>query len=227
MIPNTAFNVATLQVSKLLGTVAQIEGYFRGATADRWLQLHDSCVTPVTGSVPIWQIPIAQTSQFFENLQVNKIYCGEGIFIGVSTTEGTWTASADTMDVTVFTVDVVRSATVVGDLTTGVAGLDVWADSSANSANKLARLQVINGLGVDAYLQVFGASPSNGDTPIWTLPLTDAATEQTFNFSIGGFPLLQVTTANIIEYGCFVRISSTPQTLTGVAASSNIQATYV
>ncbi len=137
MIPNIYFNVAGQQVSKLPVAIAQIEGYFKGATADAWLQVHDSCTTPAAGAVPIWQMPISQTSQFFENLQVAAMPITEGIYIGISTTDGTFTASADTMDLTVWTSKTVPAATVVGDKTTALNTLQVWAEAANAAGTKL------------------------------------------------------------------------------------------
>jgi len=225
MIPNTSFNVANVQVSTLGGVITQIEGYFRGATADRWLQVHASCVTPAAGAVPMWQIPIYQTTQFFENLQYNAVRCKEGIFIGISTTEGSWTASADTMDVTVFTKDAVSTATVSGDWVTGVAGLTAWADDVANANKKLLRVQAMNNLGADAWLQVFFKSPNNGDVPVLSLPFLDTGVAQSFQFSNTGLSAYQQEANSTPHYGCYIRISTTGDVLTTSAASNYIRAT--
>lgn len=146
MIANTYFNVLNQQVSQLPIQVDQVEGYFKGA-ANQWLQLHDSCVTPATGAVPIWEVLLSATAQFFENLQVAHLNLTEGVFIGVSTTEGTWTAAtgANTMDITVWTDTNVIATNIVGDKTTQQSSLQVWTEATgAGGQKKLYRLIVQN-----------------------------------------------------------------------------------
>ena len=152
MIPNTSFAVANVQVSRLPIICKQIEGYFNGG-AGAYLQVFDSCTTPAAGAVPKWQMPLNATAQFQETLQVDELVLSEGLFVGVSSTDGTWTASASTMDVTVWTNDPVVAVTLVGDKTTGVNTLYAWTN---NPTKKLLGVLINNNIGNTAYLYISG-----------------------------------------------------------------------
>ena len=162
MIPNTSYNVASVQISALPIKVTQIEGYFRGGTA-AWLQVFDSCITPAANAIPIYQLPLNSTSQFAETLQISHIAFYEGVFVGVSSTEGTYTASASTMDITVFTDIQPLSTNVVGDKSTTVTTLSVWTEATgAASTKKLYQLIVKELSGVASFILIYADdTPSN------------------------------------------------------------------
>jgi len=130
MYVNTLINAASGQVSTLPISVLKVNGYFRGSTADRWLQIFDSCVAPVNPAVPMYEYPISQTSPFYCEFKNGELHLTEGLFVGVSTTEGTWTTSTDTMDVTVETDFKPVTTTIVGDKTTTVQTVAVWSQAA-------------------------------------------------------------------------------------------------
>lgn len=133
-----------MQVSSLPIFCKQIEGLYKGAAA-AWLQVHDSCITPAAGAVPIYELPLNPATQFQETLQVDGLSLQEGLFVGVSSTEGTFTASASTMDVNVWT-DVTPIATnIIGDKTTLVGNRQAWAQTVANKRLYSVILTELNG----------------------------------------------------------------------------------
>src|ERR1035437_8207283 len=102
MIPVTSINVASLQVSVEPVSVLRIRGNFKGSTADRWLQFFNSESVPDDGAVPlIAATPLPMTSPFFMEFEIGALAFNLGCYVCVSTTEGTKTISADTMDITV------------------------------------------------------------------------------------------------------------------------------
>jgi hypothetical protein len=162
MIPNTSYNVANVQVSALPIGVTQIEGYFNGG-ANAWLQVFDSCVAPAVGAIPTYQLLLNSTAQFQETLQISQIHFYEGVFVGVSSTEGTYTASALAMDITVFTDQKVLSTNAVGDKTTSVTSQQVWSEATGAASNKkLYQLIVTEKDGVNSFILIYADdTPSN------------------------------------------------------------------
>lgn len=168
MIPNTSFAVANVQVSQLPIICKQIEGYFQGG-ANAYLQVHDSCIAPATGAVPKWQMPLNATAQFQQTMQVDELVLSEGLFVGVSSTDGTWTASASTMNVTVWTNDPVVATNVVGDKTTTYAPnrLQIWAQGLAGAAEKrLYCLLITEKLGTTQYVYASPADVFSGGASV-------------------------------------------------------------
>jgi hypothetical protein len=154
MIPNKSFGVANVQVSQLPIICKQIEGYFNGATG-AYLQVHDSCTAPGTGVVPIWQMPLNATAQFQQTMQVDELVLREGLFVGVSSTDGTWTASASTMNVVVWTNDPVVAVNLVGNKTTVYTPniLQVWSQyNGAVAAKRLLGLILNEKVGITQYV---------------------------------------------------------------------------
>lgn len=145
MIPKNFFNVSNAQASKHDNIVVKIDGYYRSATALAWLQVFDSITTPANGAVPLKQEPINGASPFYFEFKRGDLVCYLGCFVGISSTEGTWTASADTMDVSVEFSDVDLPSTVsyAGDLTTQITDLTVWSEAAGLAARKsLVALEV-------------------------------------------------------------------------------------
>jgi hypothetical protein len=210
MIPNTSYNVATVQVSALPIQISQIEGYFKGATANRWLQVHDSCIAPAANAVPLWEMPINQTSQFQETLQVARLVLYEGCFIGVSSTEGTWTASADTMDITVWTDTAVIATNAEGDKTTVQAAntaFQIW--TSPNPSKKLYQLIITDTSGATNNVKIFGDAAATIAAPYFTAVAANATWKSLFG---SGWNFMTQTLAaggNTLNTGCYIYPSGT------------------
>jgi hypothetical protein len=209
MIPNTSFAVSSVQVSQLPIQCNQIEGYFKGG-ALQWLQVHNSCIAPATGAVPLWEMPVNPSAQFQQTLQVDQMNLTEGLFVGLSSTEGTYTASASTMDLTVWTDVAVLTTNAVGDKTTTQAAntaFQVW--SSPNISKKLYQLIITDTSGAMNIVQAYGDAAATIAAPYFTLITANATLKQRFG---GGWNFLTLTLAaggNTINTGCFLVPSGT------------------
>jgi hypothetical protein len=233
MIPNKSFAVANVQVSQLPIICKQIEGYFQGG-AGAYLQVFDLCTTPSAGAVPKWQMPLNATAQFQQTMQVDELVLGEGLFVGVSSTDGTWTASASTMNVTVWTNDPVVSTNVVGSRLTNTDSLAVFTDPNAGkrlyriiTANS-GQIFITNAAGVTGtMLMLFAyANPLTGAIPLqqFFIPSSGLAVSLSFNAGISmqqeGKAVLGTAPSDYaLHTGCYLYGSSTANTLTATAST--------
>ena len=215
MIPNSSYNVANVQVSALPIGVTQIEGYFKGGT-NAWLQVFDSCVAPVVGAIPTYQLLLNSTAQFQETLQISQTHFYEGVFVGVSSTEGTYTASASTMDIVVWTDVAVISTNIVGDKTTTVSNLIVWNEATGAASNKLLYSLIVNELnGVVTYLYLTSTDSLYNNPPGFFATLQPNSTNK-FYFGQGFGPISNVLPSTL-KQGCHVLCSIHPGIPLGTA----------
>lgn len=224
MIPNTSYNVASVQVSALPIRLTQIEGYFKGG-AGAWLQVHDSCVAPAAGAVPIYEMPLNATSQFQETLQVCSLAFMEGVFVGVSSTEGTYTASASTMDITVFTDMKVLSTNAVGDKTTTVNTLQVWSVATgAASAKKLYQLIITEKLGLTQYVYIASTDTLTSQPNFLTVLPANATVKYLFGDGLRPFSNVLPSTT---KQGCTIWVSTASGLGLGVAPTVSANAATI
>ena len=221
MIPNQSFNVATAQVSTLPIQLCQIEGYFRGA-ANSWLQVFDSCTTPAAAAVPVYQLPINATSQFAETLQIGKYSLGEGLFVGISTTEGTWTASAEKMDVVVWTDVPPVSTTILGNKTSVVNNLPVWTEATGAACNSFLYGTIItNATGATLYALIYAdVTPFDYGVYQSIITVPDGKTVKSYFGDQGLVPFSQELPATM-HLGCKIFLSSTVPTTGGALTAVN------
>lgn len=177
MKPLEYFGVSGQQVTQQPTHVLKIEGQFLAASAARWLQVHDSATVPAEGAVPLKQWPLDPSSQFFQTFAAGELAVAEGLYICISTSDGTKTLSADTMDLGVELTDAEQPSglTQVGDEANDRGTLQVWADGAG--PKKLYRLKFKNTAGRDIYIFLYrygaDAAPSflgkvlNGATREW------------------------------------------------------------
>jgi hypothetical protein len=193
MYSNSSFDVSLQQTSRLPIGCLKIEGYLKGAT-DRWLQVHDSCITPAANAVPIREWPVYSTSEFYKEFKNGELQLKEGLFVGLSTAEGAYTASTDKMDVVVETDQAPLSVTATGDKTTGVNTRQLWAEGV--STKLLYRLIVTELLGDARYIVIY-ADDAKVMMPALVVPI---AANGTVYMSFGqkgqGFQVLGSATAN-------------------------------
>jgi hypothetical protein len=223
MKPLPFFAVAAQQVTTHAVHVLKLEGQFLGATADRYLQVHDSAVVAAEGSVPLKQWVIQQTSPFFQTFSAGELALTKGLYICVSNTDGTKTLSADTMDLAVELTDPEQPSgtTYVGDLVTAVASLSVWNDAAGPL--HLMSLEVDGtGLGADAYIMLFAKdAPANGDKPIDQFKIKAGQVLTGVNalrFGTNGRAMQSVDNTGVHD-GCQVKISTTTGVLTAIAGT--------
>ena len=136
---------------------------FNNNASDRYIQFHEA-VSVANGDVPAVKSLFAPASTGFN---YSREHFGGGLslrelLVAISSTEVNYTALTDTgLDLTILISTrylVTSNTAVVGDLTTGVAELQVWADSAG--PKKLKAVVVENTSVSDQYLLVFAR-----DTP--------------------------------------------------------------
>lgn len=225
MIPNQYFGVSFAQVSLFPISCVQIEGLLLSATNNLYLQVFDSCVTPANNAVPIYQLPLNANAQFQETMQVSNLNLGDGLYVGISSTAGTYTPSVATMNIILWTDYPPTSANVVGVYTVGVDGLIVYADP--NPTKRLYKLVTLSISATQAnpnYLLLFGYSnPMNGAVPIAAFEVTSSLVVSHLSFGVAGglAPIQQgkpylntALTDYTLHTGCYLFGSSTGSFLT-------------
>lgn len=242
MKPINFFNVASAQISRHTGGAVKIDGYYRSATSQAWLQVHDTNTTPANAAVPLKQEPINGASPFYFEFKRAELQFFLGCFVGISTTEGTWTASADVMDVSVELSDpeIPVSVTYVGDLTTAVTGLQVWSEASGLTSRKsLVALEVdgTNLTGATQFVMLFATDTVNAGQfcpPENVYPITAGQVrtgESKLNFGELGKQVFSIdsaadTSPGTKRLGCTVKISSTPLIFAAANGTATIKAEY-
>lgn len=174
MKPINGFNVSSLQASRHGCIVLKIDGFYISSTATVYLQVFDSNIAPAAGTVPLKQWgPLNTAAEFYKEFKRGDLVFGLGCFVGLSTTDGTYTAdSADKMDISVELGDPELPASVsyAGDLTTPVTSLQVWTEASGLSARKSLVALEVDGTNLTTatqFIMIFAqdAAPSAGQLP--------------------------------------------------------------
>lgn len=249
MNPISVINAASKQVTTHPTSVLRVRGYFRGSSADRWLQFFDANTAPADGTAPEFApIPLPQTSPFFAEFEIGAYPFHLGCYVCVSSTESTKTLSADTMDITVELdePEYPSGTSFVGDLTSGVTGLQVWNEANgATSRKKLYSLEVdgTNLTGGTQFIQIFATDTVNaGDKPIVSIPIAGGGTATVVNgvtvpsvrtgvakllFGADGTDVFSLDTdAKTKRVGCTVKISSTAPAYAACNGTATIKAEY-
>lgn len=173
MVPNQFFNVIGKQVTLNGNGVKKVEGYYRTANAlspAAWLQYFDTRVTPVLGTVPIKSDAVYAQAGFFKEFERGELTFTQGIYIALSTTEATFTATTDTMDLYVELID---ADIPFGTTVTSGSGTNFnpWLEA-AGGTKKLHVVAVANLDAAVRYLQLFATDgPNTGDKPLMQWPL--------------------------------------------------------
>ena len=237
MKPISAYNVSLLQASQHPGEIIKIEGYFRSSTLIAWLQVHDSVAAPVANAVPLKQWPVYATTEFYKEFKRGSLTCTLGCFVGLSTTEGTYTADvADVMDISVELSDPENPSgtTFVGDLTSAVTGLAVWSEASGVTARKkLLSLEVdgTNLTGGTQWIMIFATDAvTAGQAPLQNMifPITAGQVRTLNNGLHFGETCRDMSSYDGTNwhYGCHVVISSTASTYTAPNGTACIRGEY-
>lgn len=131
-----------------------------GAATTVYIQLHDARVLPANGAVPLksWAAPAGQTNVYKE-FKNGELSFKNGIVVAVSTTQATLTVGTannkfDTVAIEMWDPDpgVVYGTTYVGDESTTINSLQVWAEAAG--PNQLVRIIVTEKLGVAGYIWI-------------------------------------------------------------------------
>ena len=259
MIPKNSYAAAAVQISTHPVEVDKIEwrsgDSFPNGTC--WLQVWDSATDATNPkAVLLKSYPIyGATGYDYKEFKRGDMTFSMGCWIGVSTTESTYTAGNGTTQIwAMLSVELLRpevptGSTYVGDLTTAVTGLQVWSEATgAATPLNLISLEVdgtnLTGGGIQ-YVQIFAKDTVNtGDYPIRSIPIASGGTalvsngitipsvmtgQSALRFGPRGLDVLSADKPNpAITYhgGCTVKISSTASTYTACTGTAVIKAEY-
>lgn len=208
MIPNTYFGQSKKLVTSLGAVVKQIEG-LAGVGAGGYLQLHNSSITPAAGAVPVWEIPISTSTQFFGGFQQDGITCGEGVFVGLSSTSGTYTALVSNIAELTVWLDMPVIATNVVD--SGAAlPFTVWANDatpeSATNSKRMFKFTAVNNSGTDGLIMLYADAGLTQQVGVQMV--VPANSQRTFNFGTVGFESKAFSAAGIRSNGLYMQDTS-------------------
>lgn len=224
MKPYNAFNVSSLQALTHACGILKVEGYFRSATTQTWLQVHDSTSTPAEASVPVKEWPIYGTAEFFKVFIDGELSLSQGCYVCISTTEGTKTLSTDVMDLSVESKNPDRISGTTVASATGVTGYQVW--SNAGGPKYLYSANITNLSGTVVYLMLFGDSTiADGAFPIKQWNILANASKNLY-FGEAGFLPQQVKSGTGLVNGCEFVLSDTTGVLTTSASTMSITVEY-
>jgi len=205
--------------------------------ADLYLQLHQSPVV-LAGATPIPNgVLTVPNGQWFDWFFQPGLALAE-LTIGVSTTALTYTAPGAGLGVTAtcafssdFAVVNFSGLAVSGDLTTGVASRQVWADSAG--PKKLYRLDVTNGGASTSYPYISARdTPSAKNSAQERLEGIAAGVTKSYFFGLDGLVLVeqyQSGTSTVTADGCTVVFSASADIATttlDATTNKNVRAVY-
>lgn len=192
-------------------TLINLYGNYAGA-GNEFLQVFDKATAAVANDVPVISLSLAagQTllPSFFEALGARVFTLG--LSVGVSLVNEKYTASGSSFDIEgdVEAIEVAPTLTTVGDLTTGVSLLQVWAQASGPKRLYSIETASVAGLSQNSQLCLFAKdSNADGTAPIWSAPITVAAQSLVFNFGAGGL-WVRETISNVLYEGCTICLST-------------------
>jgi len=205
-----------IQVSSLPINLMKLEGYFSGA-AQAWLQVFDSCNAPQAGAVPKREFALYATAPFYEEFKNGAMPLFEGLFLAVSSTQGTYTQSAASIDIVAETDTQPISTHLVGDKTSAVNTLQVWSQVTgfqANPTKALYGLIITELLGQEQWICLF-ADDGAATWPKTVIPIQANQTLKLYWGTSGFSPVAAVlppatppTSANPFR-GCTVKLCTT------------------
>ncbi len=227
-----SFNPVTFPVS-----IRKIEGYYNGA-APVWLQVWDLLTAPVSGSTP-GPGDMAYCMQLFANdgfafsFEDSSLPIKKSPWLVLSSTETLFTTigGGGVADMQVFVdqnemlldptaaQNIAPLTVVVGDLTSAVDSLQVWA--TASGFKNLRQVDWVNAENTKRWLMLFTKdTATNGDKPLLVfepsiLDTFDGNYVNRLTFGDGGLIPRSFATIGATETkGCYLWISSTGDVLT-------------
>ena len=250
MIPQNAYNVSAFQAAVEPVIIEKIDGLYITAGNGGFLQVHDSVAAPAAGAIPLKQEPVSGgNAPFYFEFKRGDLVCNLGCYVALSTTDGTFTASTDAMDVSVEISNTpwLSGTSLIGDLTTARTSLLLWSNLTGFANKKRVYALEVDGTNLTGaaaqYIMIFGkqlSSVAAGDSP---------GPESCFPIAPGGTNILLPTGQTIISvrtlqnglhfgdgfdpttvvggvytFGCSVVISSTPTIYTACNGTACIRA---
>ena len=169
-----------------------------------------AATAPAGSAVPVWQMAVTgktTTNDFQMSFSGIDPLINGPCYFAVSSTDGTYTATADVVDIFLEVEEVeeaiARFNTIATASTTSGNALTVWTDTIGGSSAPRSLLDVLvldlgNSGGAQLYLQIFaGAAPNTGDFPLETYKLAIAG-GQSIN-------LVNITGATLLNFGDAIR----------------------
>lgn len=205
-----------------------------------YIQIIDSATAPATGTVPKKSWPAAQA--LYKEFKSGELELSKGCFIGLSTTEATYTNSATSgtyvqLEFTQPTLPSGLSST--GDLTTGRKSLKPWNQSQGPQFLYFVEIDASGGDAEAIWLLIFTnnnpATPDKtcypaiplGINQVHTIANGNPLTFGTAGFSPAGYTSLNNDFTTPPTTGCSLMLSTTPTFLTPPAnATVTIKAWY-
>ena len=209
------------------------------ATAGLYCQVHDAIAAPANGAVPLKSWPAGECA--FKEFEMGHLQLTQGLYICLSTTAATKTLAAggsdlmDALNVELSDPEIPTGTTLVGDLTTPVAGLQVWTEAAGATARKALIALEVDGTNLTTaqqYVQIFAQDTvATGDKPIIMFPIAVGGVltgANALRFGIGGRDIYSrdSDTPFTARLGCTVKISSTKSTFTACTGTAAIRAEY-
>lgn len=211
--------------------VSKLDGYHRGTTATRYLQVHDAFITPANGVVPLKEWPVPVNSEFYKEFKNGELRTQNGLYVALSTTSGTLTLSADTMDLNVEfdspeqnpVAGIGSSVIITGNLTSAVGSRQPW--NNASGPKHLTRVWVkdLGFLQTVRYLQLHCIdSPTNANkaTAVWQLTPSNGNVILALDFGKNGYSPQEQQSSGILYKACTFVISDNPTTYDDSSADS-------
>ena len=223
------FNLSSQQIAthavKLLKLEATLDS---GATLPLYLQLFDSPVAVANGTVPEKCWPAQECG--YKEFEHGELVFNTGCYLAISTTDTVLTLATggnilDILNIELIGPEQPAGTAYVGDLTTSVQSLQVWADGGA--VHKLQSVVCQNNIeGTAAYLLLFAwNNPQAGDKPIDMFVVKANATLN-LNFGIEGRDVFALDSTGAAHNGCTLALSSTPNLLTVPTSHVTLKAEY-
>lgn len=179
--------VTTHSNVSLLKLEATMDGSM--AASAFFLQVFDSLTTPAEGEVPLKSYPVSTSAELYKDFKLGELTFASGMYVCISSTEETKTIASGTNRCAMLSVELSGpeefiATTVVGDLTSGVNTLLVWAEASG--PKRLRRLTFLGSLAANRWLKLYAKdTPSVGDLPILQWNINSA--NGTFKIDFGPF----------------------------------------
>lgn len=229
----TTFGATNMVVATGPCSLVAVRGFFKGTTADRWLQIFDASALPANATVPLRSFQLLQNLDFYKDFGQGPLQLSTGCVIAISTTEATLTIATIGTDLADFSVDlessypVATGLSIAGDLTTPTSTLSVWA---TGSVKRLYSFICVNNEAVDCYVMLFPNTPAVNNLPLLQWKVLQGATLNAFfgsdGIDVNGLMSLSTDAFRVnsgLLTGCYLALSTTTPAFT----KSNDQASYI
>lgn len=229
--------VASLVVAKFPVNLLRIRGNMAD-DANGWLMLFDTveAAADLVGDAPKVCYPITKDTNYAFDFSLAGVNFATGLVAVFSATDDVYTATAAGTgwimgELDQYAMEPLASLTAVGDLTTDVVELEVWAESAGPKA--LKHVQIVNNDSTADEFALFFAhdDPAADDLPLLSVPVPTTGLVLDFGFMGWNIQSWEPTSESVNEAigyhtGCTIAMSSTSGKLTASEADWSIKARY-